>query len=317
MLEGDRVATIFGGERGGDLERRERVAGVAFGPVDEMREGVVVDRQPFRTEASIGIGQRPLQQRAERLRFEGLEAEQRGSRQQRAGQGEERVLGGGPDEHHEAFLHVREQGVLLGPAETVHLVEEEDRAAAVLAEPGTGALGDLPDVLDPGADRREGLEGLRGGAGDEAGDGRLAGAGRSPEDHRGEAVTLDEDAERPAGPEEALLAHHLVERPRTQSGRERCSSFQTVTDRGGEEVVGHRPMLRTCATFGRDGQRGAMRRPSSASCASSIAVGALVSGSAPDCVFGNTITSRMLSSPTRIATRRSMPNAKPACGGAP
>ena len=45
--------------------------------------------------------------------------------------------------------------------------------------------------------------------------------------------------------------------------------------------------------------------------------GAPVSGSAPDWVFGKAITSRMLSSPARIATRRSMPKAKPPWGGAP
>ena len=37
------------------------------------------------------------------------------------------------------------------------------------------------------------------------------------------------------------------------------------------------------------------------SCAGSIGVGAPVSGSAPDCVFGKAITSRMFSSPARIA----------------
>ena len=45
--------------------------------------------------------------------------------------------------------------------------------------------------------------------------------------------------------------------------------------------------------------------------------GEFVIGSAPDCVFGKAITSRMFSSPARMATRRSMPKAKPPCGGAP
>ena len=46
-----------------------------------------------------------------------------------------------------------------------------------------------------------------------------------------------------------------------------------------------------------------------------MAVGALVNGSAPDWVLGKAMTSRMFSSPTSSATRRSMPSAKPACGG--
>ena len=51
--------------------------------------------------------------------------------------------------------------------------------------------------------------------------------------------------------------------------------------------------------------------PSSRSCAGSMVDGASVSGSLPDWVFGNAITSRMFSSPARIATSRSMPKAKP------
>jgi len=54
------------------------------------------------------------------------------------------------------------------------------------------------------------------------------------------------------------------------------------------------------------------RRPSSRRCALSIRDGALVKGSAPDCVLGKAITSRMLVSPAKSATNRSMPKAKPA-----
>ena len=62
---------------------------------------------------------------------------------------------------------------------------------------------------------------------------------------------------------------------------------------------------------------GRARRPSSASCAPSTGVGAPVMGSVPDCGLGKAMTSRMFSSPARMATRRSMPNANPPWGGAP
>ena len=48
-----------------------------------------------------------------------------------------------------------------------------------------------------------------------------------------------------------------------------------------------------------------------------MAVGAWVNGSVPDWVLGKAMTSRMFSSPTSIATSRSMPKANPAWGGAP
>jgi hypothetical protein len=62
---------------------------------------------------------------------------------------------------------------------------------------------------------------------------------------------------------------------------------------------------------------GSVRMPSWPSSEASTGPGASVSGSAPDCVFGKAMTSRMLSSPARMATRRSMPTAKPPWGGAP
>ena len=49
----------------------------------------------------------------------------------------------------------------------------------------------------------------------------------------------------------------------------------------------------------------------------SMGDGAPVKRSRPDCVLGNAMTSRMFSSPARMATSRSRPNATPAWGGAP
>ena len=242
--EGDHAATGFGGEGRGDLERGERVTGVALGAVGEVDEGVVVDLEVLVAEATLLVGEGTAQERPQVVDAQRLEPEERGARQQRAGEREERVLGGGADQDEQPFLHVREQRVLLGPVEAVHLVEEEDGAATLLAHAGAGALGDLAHVLDPGRDRRQRLERLAGRAGDEAGDGGLAGAGRSPEDHRREPVGLDEDAQRPAGPEQLLLADHLVERARPQAGRQRRPALEPLGDGGAEEVVGHRSMVR-------------------------------------------------------------------------
>ena len=69
------------------------------------------------------------------------------------------------------------QRVLLRAVEAVHLVEEEDGAAALLAHAGTGPLGHLAHVLHARGDRRQRLERLLGGARDQAGDRGLAGAG--------------------------------------------------------------------------------------------------------------------------------------------
>ena len=143
------VAARLGRERGRDLERRERVAGVALGPVDEVRRAR--RRRSSRCSSPrprVVVGRARAASSARRSSaVERLEPEQRGAREQRTGEREERVLGGRADEHEQALLDVRQQRVLLGAVEAVHLVEEQDRALALLAEAGPGPLGDLAHVL--------------------------------------------------------------------------------------------------------------------------------------------------------------------------
>ena len=102
-----------------------------------------------------------------------------------------------------------------------------------------GPLRDLAHVLHAGGDRRQRLERLARRARDQAGDGGLAGTGRTPEHHRREAVGLDQHPQRATGAEQLLLAEHLVEGAGPQAGGERCPPFEAFGDRGAEEVVGH------------------------------------------------------------------------------
>ena len=120
------------------------------------------------------------------------------------------------------------------------LVEEQDRAAAVLAEPLPGALDAVAHVLDAGGDRRHLLEGAFGRARDRERQRRLAGTRRSPEDRRRQPVELDEAAQRAARSDEVLLADDLVDGPRPDAGGERRLGTQAIGDRGGEQVVRHR-----------------------------------------------------------------------------
>ena len=134
----------------------------------------------FVAEAAFDVGEGAARELLERGVVERLEPEQRAAREQRTGEREEGVLGGRADEDEQALLDEREQHVLLRAREAVHLVEEEDRSLAALAEPGAGPLGDLAHVLDARAHRAERLERLLAHARDEAGDRRLARARADP-----------------------------------------------------------------------------------------------------------------------------------------
>ena len=242
--KGHVLAVVFGGERAGHLERCQRVAGVAFRPVDQVVERVGVDGEVGVAEAALAVGQRALEQRADVVGLERVEPEQRGSRQQWPGQGEVRVLRRRADEDDEALLDVREQRVLLGAVEAVHLVEEEDRALPVLPEPIARSVDDLANILDARAHRRQRLERLGGDAGDEPGDRGLARAGRSPQHDRRQAVALDEDPQRTPRPEQVLLPDDLVQRARPQPCRQRRALVQPLIARRREQILAHGLSLR-------------------------------------------------------------------------
>ena len=238
------LTVLLGGQRAGDLERREGVAGVAFRPVGQVVERVGVDGELGVAEAALGVGERALEQRPDVVGLERIEPEERRSRQERSSQGEVRVLRRRADQYDQAFLDVWQQRVLLGAVEAVHLVEEEDRALAVLAEAIAGAGDDLAHVLDARAHRRQRFERLGGDAGDEPGDRCLARAGRSPQHDRRQAVALDQDPQRTSRPEQVLLPDDLVEGARPQPRRQRRALVQPLVARRSEQILAHGTMVR-------------------------------------------------------------------------
>ena len=92
----------------------------------EQLEGVVVDLRRV-GDAALGVGQRSPHQLGDLLGPERAQLVDLRAREQRGVDLEVRVLGGRPDQGHEAVLDRRQQSVLLGLVEAVDLVEEEDR----------------------------------------------------------------------------------------------------------------------------------------------------------------------------------------------
>ena len=82
-----------------------------------------------------------------------------------------RVLGGCADEEDRAVLNVRKDRVLLALVEAVDLVDEENRALSVHAEPIRGLAHDGAKLRDAGRDGADGHELGACFAGDEPGKG--------------------------------------------------------------------------------------------------------------------------------------------------
>ncbi len=115
--------------------------------------------------------------------------------------------------------------VLDSFVEAVHLVDEQDGAAAAALQRGVRAFHCLADVLDAGQHRRQRDEVGVEGAGEDACQRGLADAGRSPQDHGVRHLRLDRHAQWLAGADQVLLADDVVERARAQRFGQRLVGF--------------------------------------------------------------------------------------------
>ena len=80
------------------------------------------------------------------------------------------------------FSTAGQQGILLGLGEAVDLVDEQHRLPAAGAQGAARVVDDQADVLDAGGDGGELDEGPIGGLRHQVGQGRLARAGRTPQE---------------------------------------------------------------------------------------------------------------------------------------
>jgi hypothetical protein len=131
---------------------------------------------------------------------------------------EVRVLGGRTNERHGAVFDVRQESVLLGLVEAMDLVDEQDRAPAVERQPILCFRDQRPDLGDARHDRGQGGELRPDRIGEQSCEARLAGARWPPQEDGREVTPFDRAAERAPFADQVLLAHELVERPRTHPG---------------------------------------------------------------------------------------------------
>ncbi len=244
-LQRDVVLAARDGRAGARLERGQRASGVAAGDTQQMRLGVL--RQRHGASQAARVAERPAHQAADVLVVEGLQGQQQGAGQQRRDDREVRVLGRGGDQRHPAVLHRGQQRVLLGLAEPVDLVEEQQRLAPVAARLALGALDDRADLLDARGDRRQLHEAPLGGTADHVRQRGLPRAGRPPQDHRGRsrraaAALADQSAQRRSRPQQMLLADDIVEGSRAHPDSERAATrlpLLAFLGSGGEQVGFH------------------------------------------------------------------------------
>ena len=195
-----------------DLQRVQSPARVPVGRGDEIAQRVVVDGDvpelaregPARQGREIVVRERPQHVHP-------------GPGQQGRVHLERRVLRGGAHEHHRAALDVGQEGVLLRLVEAVHLVDEE-HGGDVRVLPGV--LDRRAYVADAGEHGGQARPPGPGGMRQDPRQGGLAGPGRSPEDHRGDASRVGQAREGTPGAQEVPLAHEIGQRRRAHARRQ-------------------------------------------------------------------------------------------------
>ncbi len=138
------------------------------------------------------------------------------ARERSAAFSEGRVLSRGADEADRTVLDHRQEGILLGAVEAMDLVDEEKAALPALAA-GSRRREDLLEVGDAGEDRGQLLEMEIGTLGEEARDGRLAAARRTPEDERADRPRGEDPGQRAIGADEVILADDVGKARRPQA----------------------------------------------------------------------------------------------------
>ena len=198
--------------------------------------------------AQRGLG--TLEQGQQRLLRQPLQHQHVAARDQRRGQREGRVLGGGADQRHRAVLDLVQEPVLLGAVEAVDLVDEQDRpppARPLLLR----LLEALPEVGHARHHRRERHQRLVHLLGQQPRQRRLAAAGRPPQDQGRQPAPLQHPRQRRLRPQELLLADQLRQRVRPQPVGERPVACGARRRGGlgldGGEQVGHGGTLAAAA----------------------------------------------------------------------
>src|SRR4029077_9580646 len=203
------------------LDRVQRAPGITLRVVDERVDGRPRERQPRLPDPFAGLFRAALDQGADMFRGELFQDEYATPGEQRAGELEARVLGGGPDQRDDAVLHPGKERILLGPVEPVNLVAEQDRAPPLILQALLGLLDDLAHARHALGDRGERLEMPVRVVRDDLGEGGFSRAGRPPEDAAALLPPADEIAQRASRPQEVFLAEEVAEGARAEARGQR------------------------------------------------------------------------------------------------
>ena len=137
-----------------------------------------------------------------------------------------------------------QQRILLVLRQPVDLIHEENHALVVELLPLLRLLRRLADVRHAGVDRRHLDEDLGSRRRDDPRQRALAGARRPTQQYRGQPVLVNRISQHRAGPDEMLLADHLLEAPRPHPRCQRPRAIARLSEKASAlPAIAHRRVL--------------------------------------------------------------------------
>ena len=217
-----------------------------------------VDGQAGRAEPALLVLEGVADDPDQGLAVELLEDEDPGPGEERGDDLEGGIFRRRAEEDDVPLLDVGQEGRLLGLVEAVDLVDEQDHGLAEELPLLFGPGHELLDLLDAGQDGAEELAGQVEVAGQHGPQGRLARAGRAPEDDGDQPVRLDELGQELALAQDMVLAVDAVEGPRAHPlGERRVRPLVPVLPlrvrgRHGARIISHPAVARSPPAGDRD-----------------------------------------------------------------
>ncbi len=213
---GAHLAVVFGQIRG-VFQQIQQAPAIAIGGGQQHLEAFVAEGQVALAKPTL-LGQRTVDQLAQSRFVEALEHIDPSPREQSVVQFKRGVLGGGADENQRAVFDIGQERILLGLVETVHFIDEQDGALAVLPGLLPGDFHRLTDFLHAGEHRRHRFEVRIRDFREQSRQRGLAHARRPPENHRMQSTLLQRFAQGLAASEHVFLTDVLVQIGRAQTG---------------------------------------------------------------------------------------------------
>ncbi len=173
-----------------DLQSRQRAATVAVRQSRDERQSFVVDSHAHVTKTTTFVGKGSLHQTDEIVSAQFAELKDLTATDQRRDEREERIRRRRANQRDRSVLHIRQQDVLLAATEAMQLINEQNRLSSVGGQSIGRVQKQFTNFFDASGRCVQAFEMTPRMSRDQFRQSRLAGPGRSVENHRADTICI-------------------------------------------------------------------------------------------------------------------------------